>query len=139
MRSRKLPGVRIADGILIVSPQRSNVPKAAEAAKGQCLARMPLIEISDLAAGVDAWSGFSDCFIHLRTGKPVRSLPPLCGDPRGPSSFTYLGHLRTILSSAISPLACRPQRLTSDLGAPFSACVSSNMYIHYNTSGRRNG
>ncbi|MCA1444662.1 Tn3 family transposase [Ensifer sp. IC4062] len=76
-RSGKVPGVRMADGVLIVSPQRSNVPKAAEAVKWQCLDRMPLIEITDLIAEFDAWTGFSSCFTHLRTGEPVRSLPAL--------------------------------------------------------------
>lgn len=76
-RSGKLPGVRMADGVLIVAPQRSRIPKAAEAVKWQCLDRMPLIEITDLIADVDAWTGFSRCFTHLRTGEPVRSQPAL--------------------------------------------------------------
>ncbi|SEE77698.1 Transposase and inactivated derivatives, TnpA family [Rhizobiales bacterium GAS191] len=76
-RVGKLPGVRLVDGVLIVSPPRANVPKAAEAVKWLCLDRMPLIEITDLIADVDAWTGFAGCFSHLRTGEPVRSLPAL--------------------------------------------------------------
>lgn len=76
-RSGKLPGVRLADGVLIVSPQRSTVPKTAEAVKWLCLDRMPLVEITDLIAEVDTWTGFSTCLTHLRTGEPVRSLPAL--------------------------------------------------------------
>ena len=45
-RAGKLPGVRLTDGVLVVSPQRSAVPKAAEVVKWQCLERMPLAEIT---------------------------------------------------------------------------------------------
>jgi len=76
-RAGKLPGVRLTDGVLVVSPQRSAVLKAAEVVKWQCLERMPLAEITDLIAEVDAWTGFSDCFPHLRIGDPIRSLSAL--------------------------------------------------------------
>jgi hypothetical protein len=76
-RTGKLPGVRLVDGVLIVSPQRSAVPKAAEAVKWLCLDRMPLIDIPDLIAEVDSWTDFAACFSHLRTGEAVRSLSAL--------------------------------------------------------------
>src|SRR6516164_10034647 len=55
----------------------SAASKSAEVVKWQCLERMPLVEITDLIAEVDAWTGFSDCFPHLRTGDPIRSLSAL--------------------------------------------------------------
>jgi TnpA family transposase/transposase/cell division inhibitor SulA len=73
-RAGKLKGVRLVDGKLVVSPDRSTVPKAVEAAKGLILGRMPLVRITELIAEVDGWTRFSEDFTHLRTGDLPRNL-----------------------------------------------------------------
>ncbi|MGL4964065.1 MAG: Tn3 family transposase [Inquilinus sp.] len=73
-RAGKLKGVRLVDGKLVVSPERSAVPKAAEAAKWLILDRMPLVKITELIAEVDAWTGFSEAFTHLHTGDLPRNI-----------------------------------------------------------------
>ena len=73
-RAGKLKGVRLVDGKLIVSPDRSTVPKSVEAAKGLILGRMPLVRVTELIAEVDGWTRFSEDFTHLRTGDLPRNL-----------------------------------------------------------------
>ena len=72
-RTVKLHGVRLENGVLIISPVRSAVPKAADPVKWLCLDRMPRIDITDLLAEVDSWTGFAGCFTHMRTGEAVRA------------------------------------------------------------------
>ena len=76
-RTGKLVGVRLVNGILSIANHRTKVPKAkVEAAKWLILDRMPQIDITDLMTEIDAWTGFSNLFTHLRTGDKVR-LPPV--------------------------------------------------------------
>jgi hypothetical protein len=64
------------DDVLIISKQRTKVPKArVEAAKWLILDRMPQIDITDLLAEVNIWTGFAQWFTHLRTGDTVRLTP----------------------------------------------------------------
>lgn len=72
-RTVKLHGVRLENGVLIISPVRSAVPKAADPVKWLCLDRMLRIDITDLLAEVDSWTGFAGCFTHMRTGEAVRA------------------------------------------------------------------
>jgi hypothetical protein len=65
-RAGKLKGVRLADGKLVVSPDRASVPKAADAAKWLILDRMPQVRITELIAEVDAWTGFAEAFSRPR-------------------------------------------------------------------------
>ena len=75
-RTGKLAGIRMEDGVLIISQQRTKVPKTkVEAAKWLILDRMPQIDITDLLAEVNTWTGFAQWFTHLRTGDPVRPHP----------------------------------------------------------------
>jgi TnpA family transposase len=77
-RTGKLAGVRMEDGVLIISQQRTKVPKAkVDAAKWLILDRMPQIDITDLLAEVNTWTGFAQWFTHLRTGDTVRLTPAL--------------------------------------------------------------
>ncbi len=76
-RAGKLTDVRMAEGKLVVSPERSTVPKAAEDAKWLILDRMPQVRITELIAEVDAWTGFSEAFTHLRTGDLPRNIQTL--------------------------------------------------------------
>jgi TnpA family transposase len=76
-RAGTLPGVRLVDGMLTVSPPRAAKPKSADAVKWLCLERIPQINITDLLAEVNAWTGFSDSFTHLRTGDRIQVTPAL--------------------------------------------------------------
>jgi TnpA family transposase len=97
-RSGKLQGVRLVDGVLIVSPHRTEVPKAVEAVKWLCLDRMPRIDITDLLAEVNTWTGFAGWFTHLRTGDAVRVTPALLAAILGDA--TNLGAKRMADASA---------------------------------------
>ena len=77
-RTGKLAGVRLVNGVLTISKERTKVPKAkVEAAKWLILDRMPQIDITDLLAEANIWTGFARCFTHLRTGDDVRHTPAL--------------------------------------------------------------
>jgi hypothetical protein len=59
-RTGKLVGIRLVDGVLTISKQRTKVPKAkVEVAKWLILDRLPHIDITDLLAEVDTWTGFA--------------------------------------------------------------------------------
>jgi TnpA family transposase len=98
-RTGKLAGVRMENGILIISKQRTKVPKAkVEAAKWLILDRMPQIDITDLLAEVNTWTGFAQWFTHLRTGDTVRLTPALLAAILGDA--TNLGAKRMADASA---------------------------------------
>ena len=98
-RTGKLAGVRMEDGVLIISQQRTKVPKAkVDAAKWLILDRMPQIDITDLLAEVNTWTGFAQCFTHLRTGDTVRLTPALLAAILGDA--TNLGAKRMADASA---------------------------------------
>jgi TnpA family transposase len=98
-RTGKLAGVRMENGVLIISKQRTKVPKAkVEAAKWLILDRMPRIDITDLLAEVNTWTGFAQWFTHLRTGDTVRLTPALLAAILGDA--TNLGAKRMADASA---------------------------------------
>ena len=98
-RTGKLAGVRMEDGVLIISKQRTKVPKAkVEAAKWLILDRMPHIDITDLLAEVNTWTSFAQWFTHLRTGDTVRLTPALLAAILGDA--TNLGAKRMADASA---------------------------------------
>ncbi|MHA6770321.1 Tn3 family transposase [Sphingobium ummariense] len=77
-RAGKLAAVRLVNGILTIAKERTKIPKAkVEAAKWLILDRMPQVNITDLLAEVDTWTGFAELFTHLRTDDTIRSAPVL--------------------------------------------------------------
>jgi hypothetical protein len=98
-RTGKLVGVRLVNGVLSISKQRTKVPKTkVEAAKWLILDRMPQIDITDLLAEVDTWTNFAQLFTHLRTGDEVRHTPALLAAILGDG--TNLGAKRMADASA---------------------------------------
>jgi TnpA family transposase len=98
-RTGKLAGIRLVNGVLTVSKERTKVPKAkVETAKWLILDRMPQIDITDLLAEANAWTGFARCFTHLRTGDDARHIPALLAAILGDG--TNLGAKRMADASA---------------------------------------
>lgn len=98
-RIGKLVGVRLVDGVLRITKQSTKVPKAkVDAAKWLILDRIPKVDIPDLLAEVDTWTGFAQGFAHLRTGEPVRLTPALLAAILGDA--TNLGAKRMADASA---------------------------------------
>jgi TnpA family transposase len=98
-RAGKLVGVRLVNGILSISKERTKLPKAkVEAAKWLILDRMPQIDITDLLAEANIWTDFARCFTHLRTGDDVRHTPALLAAILGDG--TNLGAKRMADASA---------------------------------------
>jgi TnpA family transposase len=67
----KLEDVDLASGELRVSPIRDQTPVDAEALGRAAYDASPRIKITDLLLEVDAWTGFTDCFTHQRSGRPA--------------------------------------------------------------------
>jgi len=98
-RTGKLAGIRLVNGVLTISKEHTKVPKAkVEAAKWLILDRMPQIDITDLLAETNIWTGFAHCFAHLRTGDDVRHTPALLAAILGDG--TNLGAKRMADASA---------------------------------------
>jgi TnpA family transposase len=65
----KLPDVTLTKGVLKISPIEKSTPPEAEALAVRLYAMLPRIRITDLLAEVARWTGFADCFTHLRSGE----------------------------------------------------------------------
>jgi hypothetical protein len=66
-----LPDATLTDGELKISPVRADSPEEAEAAKELVYNLLPHVKITDVLLEVDAWTGFSECFTHQRSGRPA--------------------------------------------------------------------
>jgi TnpA family transposase len=64
-----LPDVTITNGVLRVAVIEKATPPEAETLAERLYAMLPRIRITDLLAEVAGWTGFPDCFTHLRTGE----------------------------------------------------------------------
>jgi len=71
--ARKDSPVRIEDDEIILSPlEAENRPASAEALEHLITARLPQVELSDLLIEVDAWTHFSDHFVHAAGAETLR-------------------------------------------------------------------
>ena len=73
-RYGKLEGVRMENGMLIVTPRVSDVPAAAEVLNTEITEMYPLVEVPDLLREVHEWTGFADQFTHVRTGDAPKNI-----------------------------------------------------------------
>ena len=73
-RLGKLRGVRMENGTLIVTPNASKIPPAADALNAEISEMYPLVEVPDLLQEVHEWTGFADQFTHVRTGDVPQNL-----------------------------------------------------------------
>jgi TnpA family transposase len=64
----ELPDASLTDGALKVTPLTNAVPPEADLLARQVSATLPRIKITDLLVEVDAWTGFTRHFVHLRNG-----------------------------------------------------------------------
>ena len=73
-RVRKLEGVRLEAGTLVVTPTAGDVPVAVEELNAEISEFYPLVEVPDLLREVHEWTGFADQFTHVRTGDAPRNV-----------------------------------------------------------------
>ncbi len=73
-RFGKLRGVRMENGTLIVTPNASEIPAAADALNAEISEMYPLVEVPDLLREVHEWTGFADQFTHVRTGDAPQNI-----------------------------------------------------------------
>ena len=71
-RAGAIPGGSIVDGILKTERLIANVPAEADDLVLDLYRRLPDVRITDIMLEVDAATGFTDAFTHLRNGAPCK-------------------------------------------------------------------
>jgi hypothetical protein len=71
--ARKESHIRIENDEIMLSPlEAENRPASAEALENLITARLPQVELSELLLEVDAWTHFSDHFVHAAGADMLR-------------------------------------------------------------------
>ncbi len=68
IESNELPDTSIINDRIKIKPLENTVPEEAEVLGKKIYGLLPLIKITDLLKEVDQWTGFTDKFIHLKSG-----------------------------------------------------------------------
>ncbi|WP_102981273.1 Tn3 family transposase [Chryseobacterium scophthalmum] len=68
IESNELPDSSIINDRIKIKPLENAVPQEAEVLGKKIYILLPLIKITDLLKEVDQWTGFTDQFIHLKSG-----------------------------------------------------------------------
>ncbi len=71
-RADAIPGGSIVDGVLKTERLTAAVPAEADELVLDLYRRLPDVRITDIMTEVDADTGFTDAFYHLRTGAPCK-------------------------------------------------------------------
>ncbi|MFJ4292899.1 Tn3 family transposase [Cupriavidus sp. NPDC089707] len=69
--ANKLPDAIITQSGLKISPLDAAVPMEAQTLIDQTALMLPRVKITELLMEVDAWTGFTRHFTHLKTGEPA--------------------------------------------------------------------
>jgi TnpA family transposase len=72
VRRGELEGVSLRDGRLRISRPRKDEPNDMEAVTRLVYSLVPRVKLTDLLLEADSWCGYSDRFVHLKTGESAK-------------------------------------------------------------------
>lgn len=73
VRNGELEGVSLDGGRLKISRPKKDEPEGMEAITRLVYSLVPRVRLTDLLVEVDSMTGFSDRFVHLKTGEPAKN------------------------------------------------------------------
>lgn len=77
-KANRLPDAVVNKTGIKISPLDKDVPDEAEALQKKLESMLPRIKITDLLLEVERWTNFSEAFVSLKNGEPVKDRILLC-------------------------------------------------------------
>ena len=71
-KANQLPDAIVTEAGIKISPLEKDVPDEAKALQTKIESMLPRIKITDLLIEVDRWTNYSETFVNLKNGNPVK-------------------------------------------------------------------
>ena len=121
----ELPEATLTTEGLSISPIRKNENAEADAMTRRLYGMLPRLRITDLLAEVHGWTGFSERFLHLRSGAPPEDILALmtalladATNARARRAFASKSSRKSIAAAMANLLSAMSNQKPTDSGIP---------------------